>query len=84
VLFTPSYALSYHVPQHARGNPTPVMADKESEQNKDSEHESPPTISRVKLENVTLDWDGVDPKSSYSSKGAEVLRMEFLLRPKTK
>ena len=60
MLFTSSYAISYHVPQHARGNPTPVMADKESEQNTDSEHESPPTIStRARLQNVTLDWDGV-------------------------
>lgn len=59
MLFTSSYAISYHVPQHARGNPTPLMADKGSEQTTDSEHESPPTVSRVRLENVTLDWDGV-------------------------
>ena len=35
------------------------MADKESEQNTDSEHESPPAISRVRSENITLDWDGI-------------------------
>ena len=36
------------------GNPTPVMADKESEQNTDSECESLPTNSRVRVENFTL------------------------------
>ena len=41
------------------GNPTPVMADKESEQNTDSECESLPTNSRVRVENFTLGWDGV-------------------------
>jgi len=35
------------------------MADKESEQNTDSEHESPPSNLRVRTENVTLDSDGV-------------------------
>jgi len=51
------------------------MADKESEQTTDGEHESLPTISRVRLENVTLDWDGVRSeklrqlKRSRSSKG---------------
>ena len=59
MLFTSSYAISYHVPQHARGNSTPVMADKESEQNTDSEQQSPPTVSRVRLQNVTLDWVGI-------------------------
>jgi len=34
------------------------MADKESEQNTDSEHESP-SNSRVRIENVTLDQDGI-------------------------
>ena len=63
-MFTLSYAISYHVPQHAHGNPTPVMADKESEQNTDSECES----------NSTLGWDGVQSekllqlKRSRSSK----------------
>ena len=59
MLFTSSYAISYHVPQHMHGNPTPVMADKESEQNTDSECESLPTNSRVRVENFTLGWDRV-------------------------
>ena len=54
-----SYAISYHVPLHARGNPTPVMANRGIQENTDGEHESPPTISRVRLENITLDWDGI-------------------------
>ena len=59
MLSTSSYAINYHVLLHARGNPTPVMADRGSEENTDSEHESSPTISRVRLENITLDWDGI-------------------------
>ena len=36
------------------------MAEKESEENTaDSEHEPLLTISRVRLENVTFDWDGI-------------------------
>ena len=66
--------LQYHVPLHARGNPTPIMAEKESEKNTDCEHESPQTSSRVRLQNITLDWDGIQsekllqPKRSRSSK----------------
>jgi len=59
VLSTSSYAISYHVLLHARGNPTPVMANKGIEENTDGEHESPSTSSRVRLENITLDWDGI-------------------------
>ena len=62
MLSTSSYAISYHVLQYLRGNPTPVMAHKGSKQNTDSEHESPPTISRVRLENIILDWDGIRSK----------------------
>ena len=74
MLFTSSYAISYHISQHAHGNPTPVMANKESEQNTDSERELLPTNSRVRVENFTLGWDGVQSekllqlKRSRSSK----------------
>ena len=37
------------------------MAEREIERNSctDSEHESPPTSSRVRLQSITLDWDGI-------------------------
>ena len=79
---TSSYVIGYHVPLHAHGNPTPVLADKESEQNTDSEHESPPAISRVRSENITLDWDGIRSekllqlKRSRSSKKGILTRVQ--------
>jgi len=59
VLSTSSYAISCHILLHACGYLTPVMADRGSEENTDSEHESSLTISRVRLENITLDWDRI-------------------------
>ena len=37
------------------------MAEREIARNSctDSEHESPPTSSRVRLQSITLDWDGI-------------------------
>ena len=61
---------------------TPVMAEKESEQNIDSEHESPPISSRVRLQNITLDWDGIRSekllqlKRSRSSKKGILTRIQ--------
>ena len=58
------------------------MTEKESEQNTDSEHESPPISSRVRLQNITLDWDGIQSekllqlKRSRSSKKGTLTRVQ--------
>ena len=58
------------------------MAEKKSEQNTDSEHESPPISSRVRLQNITLDWDGIRSekllqlKRSRSSKKGILTRVQ--------
>ena len=44
------------------------MANKVSEQNTDSEHESLPAISKVRLENISLDWDGIQFEKLIKSK----------------
>ena len=47
------------------------MADKESEQNTDSEHESPSSNSRVRIENVTLDRDGARSEKTPAAQKEE-------------
>ena len=78
---TLSYVISYCSNTRAWKS-TPVMAEKESEQNTDSEHESPPISSRVRLQNITLDWDGIQSekllqlKRSRSSKKGTLTRVQ--------
>ena len=80
MLSTSSYAISYHILLHACGNPTPVMANRGSEENTDSEHESPPTISRVRLQNITLDRDGIRSKKLLRLKRKRSSKMGILTR----
>ena len=80
MLPTSSYAISYQVPLHARGNPTPVMADRGIEENTDGEHESPPTISRVRLENITLDWEGIPSENLLRLKKRRSTKKGILTR----
>ena len=56
------------------------MADKESEQTTDGEHESLRTISRVRLENVTLDWDGVRSEKLLQLKRSRSSKKGILIK----
>ena len=56
------------------------MADKESEPNTDSEHESPPAISRVRSENITLDWDGIRSEKLLQLKRSRSSKQGILTR----
>jgi len=65
-------------------NPTPVMADKESEQNTNSEHKSPLSNSRVRIESVTLNWDRVRSKKLLQLKRSRSAKWRILTKAQNK
>lgn len=52
------------------------MADKVSEQNTASEHESLLAISKVRLENIILDWDGIQFEKLIKSKRGTLTKVQ--------